>query len=66
MSSTTIKVKLTASQKKQFDLIAEVKPEWTSDDIYKFCQQHEFNPEQIQQSLNDAFQEQQEWYVTYK
>lgn len=70
--SKKVNVKLNGSQKKQFDIVAELKPEWTVDDIYQFCQKHDFDNDKLQHSLDSTFEVDQKndnneenWYVAY-
>eukprot|EP00475_Leptophrys_vorax_P026920 TRINITY_DN3830_c0_g1_i1.p1 TRINITY_DN3830_c0_g1~~TRINITY_DN3830_c0_g1_i1.p1 ORF type:complete len:995 (-),score=228.21 TRINITY_DN3830_c0_g1_i1:539-3523(-) len=49
--------KLTGQHKKQYATVAELKPDWTEDEILEFCKKCSFNPHVIQEGLANAFED---------
>jgi hypothetical protein len=49
--------KLSNSQKKHYATVAELKPDWTEDEIVDFCRKCEFNSTIIHEGLANAFED---------
>jgi hypothetical protein len=51
------KQSLSLAQKRQVELVLEVKPDWTNDEVLSFCQKCRYNAEVISQGITNAFED---------